>query len=325
MAAPSISVVIPTCDRPDDVERCLNSLTKVVYPDWSIILVDESQGSETEALAEHFLNRLPPLEYHHINGRGLSRARNVAMRMSNAEILAFLDDDCTCEPNWLQCVRVAFDRFPEAALIFGAVTATEHDPAIHFVPTCTLPEERVFNGRMSSLGLRGIGAAMYLRLSLGRAVGPMDLYAGTGARFQSSEERDYAYRALAAGFSVAETPEITVRHYGVREYRGGAVTRLVRLSPYSLAALDVKYLRCGDVVAPVLMACRLGGYLRKIHWSRLVRRGGPTGLAWVAMYLRGIIAGFAPSVMRDQMLWGRPEEYEWLGATQSSTRPPCAL
>jgi hypothetical protein len=54
-----------------------------------------------------------------------------------------------------------------------------------------------------------MGASMYLRRSVCRNIGPYDVHAGTSAQF-NIEDRDYAYRVLAAGHPVLLTPLIRV-------------------------------------------------------------------------------------------------------------------
>ena len=42
MDPPFFSVVIPTCDRPDNLVRLLGSLAKQTFPDFEIVVVDQS-------------------------------------------------------------------------------------------------------------------------------------------------------------------------------------------------------------------------------------------------------------------------------------------
>jgi glycosyltransferase involved in cell wall biosynthesis len=313
---PHISVAIPTCNRPHDLERCLESLTAVGYPSWDVRIVDQSDGVRSEIVAARFVDRLPSLVFTHVGEKGASRARNTGMQCARGDVIAFLDDDCTVEPDWLDRVSAAFDRHPDVSLIYPVITAAPHDPQTHFVPTHVISCERVLAGRLAFLRAGGISASMYLRLPLA-VNGPLwDVHLGPGGQFFLSDDRDYTYRVLAAGHTVLETPSIRVVHHGARDYRTGSARQLVRRAPYSQGAMDIKLLRCGDLAAIVLILVHLTTYLFMIDIRQFVLRRGPTRVAWIAMYLRGIFVALRVPVSANQLLFGQFDEYKaWSNAS----------
>lgn len=311
MAPPTIIVAMPTCNRPRDVERCLESLGQVCYPDWQVLVIDQSDNDETRIVAERFRGSLPHLRYCHMPEKGLTRARNLALRSAQGEILAFIDDDCTVEPHWLQEVATVFMHHPRIHLVFGQVRPIPHDPKRCFIPGHEIVHERILRGRAAFL-LAGslMGASMYLRIAVCRRVGPFDVYAGPGARF-NIEDRDYAYRHLAAGYSVLLTPHITVAHYGARYYAHKSTRALLRSYGYGFGAQDMKYLRCGDRVAPLIVAGHIIRMLAYVVWPRLLTgrvRGSHS--MWIVMYLSGLLTGLRVPVIDVSGLWGRLGEYD---------------
>jgi glycosyltransferase involved in cell wall biosynthesis len=304
---PHISVIIPTCNRPDDVRRCLDSLATVVYPCWDVLLVDQSDDTRSYAVAEEFAERLPRLVYRHMDRKGLSRARNIGIAETTGEIVAFLDDDCTIEAGWLDHIADVFSRYPRTALVFGAVKSMPHDWRTRFVPVFDVTDERILRGRLAALAPLGMGASMYLRRTSLRRIGPFDVCLGVGSGyFRSSEDWDYCYRILASGQTVVLTPLITVRHFGARDFAGGGVTRLIRESVYSDGAADMKLLRCGDVAALALIAGHLWRGITKIDLRNIALRRAPSGLAWNVMYVRGILASFRLKVDPRQRVFVAP-------------------
>src|SRR5689334_7198003 len=139
---PHISVLIPTCDRPDDLRRCLESLANVAYPAWDVLVVDQSDDVRMQALVESYAHRLPQLAYRRIDQKGACHARNVGFQMVDGNIVALLDDDCTVEANWLMQVASAFERHPRAALIMGTVRSAPHDPSQCYIPVFEVSEEQ---------------------------------------------------------------------------------------------------------------------------------------------------------------------------------------
>ncbi len=82
-AFPHISVAIPTCNRSEDIQRYLDSLVKVVYPNWDILLVDQSDDERTRTVVEHFTESLPQLTYKRIDEKGTARARNIGIEATS--------------------------------------------------------------------------------------------------------------------------------------------------------------------------------------------------------------------------------------------------
>lgn len=294
--------MIPTCDRPADVERCLNSLALVEYPAWELFLIDQSDDARTEAVADRFNSVLPRMAYVRSAQRGAARTRNAAMTLVHGDIVAFLDDDCTVEPSWLRDVAAVMSRYPGLALVFGSVHRVPSESNRGFVPAYAVTSERTLRGRLAFLRTECMAASMYLRPALWNQVGPIDAETGAGARF-AGEDRDYCYRVLASGLPVVETPAITVYHHGARTYEGGSASRLIRRAAFSFGALHMKIVRSGDPFGLVLIAVEMWRNLTRIRWRNLLRRRRPNGLAWIVMYLRGLRAGFQLSVDRKRRLW----------------------
>jgi GT2 family glycosyltransferase len=289
---PHISVLIPTCNRPDDLRRCLESLRAVRYPSWDIVLVDQSDDVRTQSIADAFSEFLPTLVHRRMQGKGASRARNLGVGISWGEILALLDDDCTVEPDWLEQVANAFARHPHAALVIGRVTSAPHDPRLCFIPVSDVRTEHVLCGLGGFLDAESMGASYYLRRAATERVGPFDVCFGPGAPFfMNCEDIDYVYRLLGSGCTVIKTPSIVVQHYGSRDYQSGAVSRLFRVSAYAFGAVDMKLLRSGNPAALVVIIARLWSYVGRINVRRMFLRQRPNGIAWIVMYARGLFAG----------------------------------
>jgi glycosyltransferase involved in cell wall biosynthesis len=290
--SPLISVAIPTCDRPEDLARCLASLARVSYPRWELILVDQSEGDDTRLAAMACGTLVPRLVYLRLGEKRVSAARNAAIDQAGGEILAFIDDDCTVEPDWLDRVSDVFAAETDAQLVFGSVVAVDHDRREFFVTAAEIRREEFLRGPLGAVRLRGIGASMYVRLDP-RSMTRFDPSFGAGARFPSGEEHDYAFSLLAAGGTVAQTPRITVTHHGARPYAGGAASSKVRVYLYAYGASHGKLLRRRAWrLAGSLIAANIAGMLtaiRPLNWLL----GRPTHFGRFHMYMRGLRDGFA--------------------------------
>lgn len=87
---PKVSVIIPTCDRPEMLADALASVRAQTRPADEVIVVDNgTQPVDDQLLAEHSelrLERIPPRS-------GASFARNWGAWRARGDLLAFLDDD----------------------------------------------------------------------------------------------------------------------------------------------------------------------------------------------------------------------------------------
>lgn len=95
--APSVSVVVCSYNGARTLRGCLESLMRVDYHDFEVILVDDGSRDATPQIAAEF----PMVRYHVQENRGLSVARNVGARLAQGEIVAYTDDDCEVDEDWL--------------------------------------------------------------------------------------------------------------------------------------------------------------------------------------------------------------------------------
>ncbi|WP_246988392.1 glycosyltransferase family 2 protein [Halorientalis marina] len=89
---PSLSVVIPTYNRPEFLDGAIKSAIHQTHDNLEIVVVDD--GSEN-AYANEIVAQYPEQVrcIVHEENRGLSAARNTGIEQSDGEYIAFLDDD----------------------------------------------------------------------------------------------------------------------------------------------------------------------------------------------------------------------------------------
>ncbi len=111
---PSVSIIIPVRNRPEEIRACLSSLVKLNYPaeKVEIIVVDDCSSDTTPDVIREFPVTLLGLKKH----RQASFCRNVAARHAKNEILAFVDSDCEAELDWLLDLTPAFREETVAAV-----------------------------------------------------------------------------------------------------------------------------------------------------------------------------------------------------------------
>jgi len=96
-AAPKVSVVVCSYDAERTMKSCLESLEKLRYPDYEVIVVNDGSKDRTLEIAESF----PFCRIISQINKGLSVARNVGAEHATGEIVAYTDSDCVVDPDWL--------------------------------------------------------------------------------------------------------------------------------------------------------------------------------------------------------------------------------
>ena len=221
---PPISVVVCTRDRPALLTRCLQSLRKVDYPSFEIVVVDNASTSDdirlvTEQAAARYVREERP---------GLDWARNCGISTARYDIIAFTDDDVEVDPEWLRGIAAGFED-PTVQCVSGYVVPARMDTEAELV------FELCYNGmgkgtrprrwdpaRMSARELIGshhvgIGANMAFRRPLLDSLGGFDPALDVGTASHGGGDLDILHRALMHGAVVRYEPSALVRHYHRRD------------------------------------------------------------------------------------------------------------
>ncbi len=110
---PFISIVIPTYNRPDRLERCLQSISRLNYPRnrFDVTVVDDGSPQSLAGIAQRFESQIS-LNLIRQDNAGPANARNRGAAAARGEYLAFTDDDCQVHPDWLLAMAAAFKQHP---------------------------------------------------------------------------------------------------------------------------------------------------------------------------------------------------------------------
>jgi glycosyltransferase involved in cell wall biosynthesis len=121
MDPPVVSVVVPTRGRAAYLEVTLDSLLdQRTETSYEIVVVDDGA---TDATAAVVAARSDVRYLAHGEGRGLNAARNTGLQESQAELIAFVDDDVLVAPGWVDALVSGSRRHPEADAFGGPIRA----------------------------------------------------------------------------------------------------------------------------------------------------------------------------------------------------------
>jgi glycosyltransferase involved in cell wall biosynthesis len=102
------SIIIPTYNRPDQLNSCLDALSQIEYAAdrHEIIVVDDGGDADLKSVVERSAV-YPRLRLVHQRNRGPGAARNLGASTARGRWLAFTDDDCRPSPSWLSDLEAA--------------------------------------------------------------------------------------------------------------------------------------------------------------------------------------------------------------------------
>jgi glycosyltransferase involved in cell wall biosynthesis len=112
-----ISVIVPVFNASAWIESCIQGLLSQEYDpaDFEIVMVDNNSSDDSVDKIRHY-DRIRVL---HEREQGSYSARNLGVRQSSGDLLAFTDADCVPAPGWLKSIDAAM-RNPQTQVVLGA-------------------------------------------------------------------------------------------------------------------------------------------------------------------------------------------------------------
>lgn len=111
-----LTIIIPTLNRPRDLELTLESLLLCHQKPLQTLIIDQSTTKETKNLIDQSRFASLNIEYHHTDIPSSAQARNLAIELANArsELIVFLDDDVNVARDFFDQIIAFFTKNPKA-------------------------------------------------------------------------------------------------------------------------------------------------------------------------------------------------------------------
>ncbi|MCB4792454.1 MAG: glycosyltransferase [Elusimicrobia bacterium] len=211
---PLVSVIIPARNASSYIGKCIESLKKLDYPNYELIIVNDGSCDSTKDILSGFKD-IKVLE---TTGIGPSAARNLAIKESKGEYVAFTDADCIVHPQWLNELLKGFN---------SGLMAQDSGPVVSTGGDQQSPQDETVFGRMVQDFLKIVGFTadyvknsdvikktkhnptcnvMYIKKVLTDIGGFLEgLWPG--------EDLDIDYRLAKKGYEFNFNPKAVVYHY----------------------------------------------------------------------------------------------------------------
>ena len=227
---PLISVVVATRERPQSLAVCLDSLSRMDYPDYEIVVVDNAPV--TDATASLVAKRAEEsLCYVREPRRGLAAAHNCGLERVRGTIVAFTDDDVILDRRWLTAISRGFRAAPDVACVTGLIMPAELQAQAQLLLETHGQFGKGFEQRVVDCGTHrpadplfpfttgklGSGANMAFHTDRLLELGGFDPATGTGTTARGGDDLAAFFSVLAAGHSLVYQPTALAWHHHKRD------------------------------------------------------------------------------------------------------------
>ncbi|MBX9844270.1 MAG: glycosyltransferase, partial [Xanthobacteraceae bacterium] len=198
---PLFSVVVCSFNGSRTIDECLQAISKLRYPAFEVIVVDDGSEDETAAIASRHdvtLLRTP--------NRGLSHARNIGWQAAKGKIVAYIDDDAYPDPDWLTYLAGTFRNGNYAGVGGPNIPPLDDGPIAACVARSPGGPQHILLTDTEAEHIPGCNMA-FLRSAL-EAVGGFDV------QFRvAGDDVDMCWRLRERGWKLGFSPAAQVWHH----------------------------------------------------------------------------------------------------------------
>lgn len=199
---PLVSVIVCTRDGEDRIASCLRAIENLRGGGFETIVVDDGSLDET---ADRVEKDFPQVRLLRLAPGGLSAARNAGAKAARGEILAFTDDDCEPDEEWISRLRPIFKEGKFAAA--GGPNLPPKPRGWEEAVICAAP------GAPSHVMLDDVEAEHLPGCNLAVTKAAFDAIGGFDPQFRTAgDDVDFCWRLREAGLRLGFVPGAFVWH-----------------------------------------------------------------------------------------------------------------
>lgn len=206
---PLVSIIIVNFNGKKNLKNCLNSLLKIDYPNYEIILVDNNSSDDS---IEFVKNNFPKIMIIKLEKNyGFAEPNNIGAKNARGAFLLFLNNDTTVDPNFISELVRVITQNSKIAICQSLLLKPngDIDSSGDFVDIYG----RAFNSHNKVTSVQRIlsarGASMLINKKIFQELGGFD-----ENFFASFEDVDLGWRACICGYDVMLVPNSIVYHEG---------------------------------------------------------------------------------------------------------------
>lgn len=214
----NVSVIIATLNRAGFLNQCLYSLSRQKCKPHEVIIVDNSSTDNTKEIAMSYKDTLPII-YVLEKKQDVSIARNAGIQVATGNIVAFTDDDCIVDENWIKNI-IGFHKSRDLKIIGGMTLNGYQENLI-----CRL-WQRIYILWFNSVNILNrmknsyyvfpskncfVKTLLTNNISYDKKI--FDIFGGFKPNASMNEDAEFHYRLRSLGHYILYSPSLIVYHY----------------------------------------------------------------------------------------------------------------
>lgn len=207
-----ITILIATCNRPDKLVSCIQSIVANGYSQYEILIADQSDNQRSRDIIKKITGY--NIRYFPLETKGKSIGLNLLLPHARGKYLAFTDDDCLVDRNWLKNIVIYFDNHPRVDGVLGKVLPYRGGPPRFNCPSVADFDKNypISAENIIEYKFFGQGNNMSFRKTVFEKIGGFREWLGPGSVAGIAEDIEYLYRAVINGLIFVSEPSILLYH-----------------------------------------------------------------------------------------------------------------
>jgi len=234
---PDISIIVQASNGPEVLFRCLESLLNQTFPlgKTELIIIDDNNDQRLgQSLKAGECNKFLVFKYIPLFKKGPAVSRNAGIQNASSGIIAFINDDCVADCDWVKWILEAHRVNPDKHVIGGLTYISEREN------TSLVSQFLNFRIMESGLNKKEIIFLPACNVSIKKQVFSRHLF-NESFSFYGGDEREFFWRIFNQGERFVLEQNIKV----VRSPGTGLMTFLKQAYYYGKGGLLTAYLHQG--------------------------------------------------------------------------------
>lgn len=206
---PLVSIIIVNFNGKTYLKKCLESLSKINYEKYEIIIVDNnSTDGSLESIEQSYPNiKIKKLE----KNFGFAYPNNRGVELAKGKFILFLNNDTIVDPDFINKLLVPFENDPEVGICQSLLLKPtgEIDSSGDFIDSIGIAFSSKIKSKKTHKIFSAKGASMIIKKEIFEKLGGFD-----EKFFLTFEDVDLGWRTWMLGYKVLISPDSIVHHLG---------------------------------------------------------------------------------------------------------------
>lgn len=227
MKVREVSIVIPTRNRSEKLEKLLHSILRQTTRVNEVIVVDDSDDFKTKELITRLQSYFSSADIaisHFMSSKyevkSISRARNLGAKKARGHIVIFLDDDVIIDENYVKEILKVFDKYPNALGVQGTVVNISYSHLENSI------KKVFYYWHAETRRCRMLPSGKTTFAYSPNGIIPCEWLFGLNAAYKREVFQEFSFNERLLGYSLGEDKEFSYKIY--KKYPGSLF-----LTPYA--------------------------------------------------------------------------------------------